>query len=172
MNRYKKYFYRHSYKTILINILLLAILLLAIIYWININRVEEHEVVLVEDGDTFKLDNGETVRYIGIDTPEITIIEHPQCFGNEATEANRAMIEGKTIKLKRDIKNRDIYGRLLRYVYVDNKFINEELIKNGYARLMTVYPNVSFSREFKMAEKNAQKNKIGLWSENNCNGGR
>ncbi|MBU1178492.1 thermonuclease family protein [Patescibacteria group bacterium] len=153
-------------------IILLSLLFIVILaVWISWQRPEIKTVVKVVDGDTIILDNGETVRYIGIDTPEVSVpVTDLECYGPEATIRNEELVAGREVKMIRDIKNRDKYGRLLRYVYLtsDDTFINLELVKDGYARSLAVYPNVSYTKEIKSATEAAQRDKKGLWSENNC----
>ncbi len=122
------------------------------------------------DGDTIELENGEKVRYIGIDTPET---KHPnkavQCFGREAFEKNKELVEGKYIRLQRDVSERDKYGRLLRYVYVvdidsnEEMFINAELVSKGYAHALTYPPDVKFQEIFLDGQNYAREHKLGLW---------
>jgi len=143
----------------------------ALYFYQTRDMVEEYAVVKrVIDGDTILLDNGYRVRYIGIDTPETV---HPEkkveCFGKQASDKNRELVEGKKIKLIKDISNTDKYGRLLRYVYVDEIFVNDYLVKNGYAYTSTYLPDIKYLKQFKQSEKEARKNQSGLWDENVCN---
>lgn len=128
----------------------------------------EFLVTRVIDGDTIQLENGEKVRYIGINTPETVDPRRPvQCFGREASAKNKELVEGRQSKLVADIEDRDKYGRLLRYVYLqDGTFVNLELVKQGYAQVATYPPNVAHVTEFKTAEKFAREAKLGLWD--NC----
>jgi len=152
-------------------VLLAVFFVTAFFIWWHINKIEEAVAVKVIDGDTIVLDNGETVRYLGVDTPEVSVPVTPvECFGPEATERNKWLVDGKRVKLVRDLKNKDKYGRLLRYVYVDEQFINLELVRDGYARVLTVYPNVSHSREFAVVERQAEDSQHGLWSQEKCAG--
>jgi len=122
------------------------------------------------DGDTIELENGEKVRYIGIDTPET---KHPnkavQCFGKEAHEKNKELVEGKYIRLQRDVSERDKYGRILRYVYVvdtdsnEEIFVNAELVSKGYAHASTFPPDVKFQEIFLDGQNYAREHKLGLW---------
>ncbi len=148
-------------------------MIMLFLFWQKTYSQERGVVAKVVDGDTIELESGETVRYIGIDTPEtsppLTAIE---CFGPEATEYNRKLLEGKEIVLKRDIKNKDKFGRILRYVYIDDIFVNLKLVEEGYARDLHVLPNVSYSRQFEKAEKRSFAEKRGLWNENSCNGSK
>jgi len=149
------------------------LIIVALSAWRHTGQFEEGTVTKVIDGDTIILDSGETIRYIGIDTPEVSVPITPiECFGLAATIRNKELVEGQRIKLVRDIKDKDKYGRLLRYVYLDDKFVNLELIKGGYARVLTVYPNVSYSRELEIAEQEAQNSQQGLWSAEECNGNK
>ena len=125
-------------------------------------KVEFATVASVMDGDTVKLTNGKIVRYIGVNAPEI---KAKDCFGNEAKSINAKLVKGKKIKLVSDKSNTDKYGRLLRYVYAGNSFINDYLIKNGYATEFTVSPDNKYSKQFKQSQKEAKTNKNGLWGK-------
>ena len=113
----------------------------------------------VVDGDTIVLDSGETVRYIGIDTPEVD-----ECYGSEATEMNRQLVEGKTAILISDVEERDRYDRLLRYVVVDGRFVNAELVRLGYARSESYGANVMFQQVLTIFERYAYESGAGMWS--------
>lgn len=124
----------------------------------------------VIDGDTVELENGEKVRYIGIDTPETLDPRKPvQCFGKEAAEKNRELVGGKRVRLEKDVTNRDKYNRLLRYVYVPagesgpEIFVNLELLKRGFAHSYTYPPDVKHQPEFVEAEREAREAGRGLW---------
>lgn len=123
------------------------------------------KVIAVTDGDTIKLENGEVVRYIGIDTPETIHPSRPvQCFGKEASDRNKELVEGKLVKLEKDITDKDKYGRLLRYVWVGELFVNDYLTRQGYAYAHTFPPNVKHSEQFVQAQQEARKNNRGLWA--------
>jgi micrococcal nuclease len=119
----------------------------------------------VVDGDTIELSDGRKVRYIGVDTPEL---HHPtkgvQCFGKEAMEKNKELVEGKTIKMVKDVSETDRYKRLLRYVWVDTTFVNEFLAKEGFARQATFPPDVRYVELFKSAAEQARLQNKGLWN--------
>ena len=125
----------------------------------------------VIDGDTIELSNGKRVRYIGIDTPEtVDPRKSVQCFGREAAEENKRLVDGKTVRLEKDISETDKYGRLLRYVYVDDVMVNEELVKNGFAHVSSFPPDIKYQDRFLLMEKEARENNRGLWggcTENN-----
>ena len=116
-------------------------------------------VTQVIDGDTVALSNGDRVRYIGMDTPE-----RGEPLYKEATEFNRNLVEGKAVRLTKDISERDRYGRLLRYVYVDDILVNAELVREGYAREFEYKPDVRFRDCFVALEKEARKKKRGIWA--------
>lgn len=125
-------------------------------------------VTRVTDGDTIHVrieDRDERVRYIGVDTPET---EHsprgPQPFGEEASEANRRLVEGQHVRLVLDVEERDRYGRLLAYVHLeDGTFVNATLVREGYAKQLTVPPNVRHAEEFRRLEREARQARRGLW---------
>lgn len=136
----------------------------------------------VIDGDTIELETGQTVRYIGIDTPETkdprTSI---QCFGKEAYEANKQLVEGKKVRLEKDVSETDRYGRLLRYVYVTNShpsplseregntevLVNDYLVKEGFAQSSAYPPDISKQSLFDASESEARAMNKGLWAT--CN---
>lgn len=122
-------------------------------------------VTRVIDGDTIEIEGGIKVRYIGIDTPETVDPRKPvQCFGVEASNKNKELVEGKRVRLEQDISEADKYGRLLRYVYVYGTFVNDYLVRQGYAYAYTYPPDVKYSEQFVQAQKEARENNRGLWS--------
>ncbi len=130
-------------------------------------------VTHVVDGDTIdvRLANGdeETVRYIGIDTPETVKPGTPvQCGGPRAHEVNDRLVYGKTVTLRFDAERRDVYGRLLAYVYLPRPgrrplFVNAELARRGLARTLTIPPNDSFAHLFARLANRAGVRGRGLW---------
>jgi micrococcal nuclease len=128
---------------------------------------EQGVVVSVVDGDTIDVRiNGvvERVRYIGMDTPETVDPRKPvQCFGKEASAKNTELALGKVVTLERDVSERDRYGRLLRYVYVNGVMINEALVREGYAHVYTYPPDVKYDTVFREAERAAREQGRGLW---------
>jgi micrococcal nuclease len=130
----------------------------------NISAMEMAKVARAIDGDTIELENGEKVRLIGIDAPETVDPKEPvQCFGPEASAADKKLVEGRTVKMEKDVSDKDMYGRLLRYVWVGNIFVNDYLIRNGFARLDTFPPDTKYAAELKTAQTEAKNNKKGLW---------
>lgn len=121
-------------------------------------------VVNVVDGDTIKIDSGEVVRYIGIDTPETVDPSRPvQCFGKEASTKNEELVQGKRVELEKDVSEKDKYGRLLRYIWIDDTLINEVLVREGYAQSSSYPPDVKYQDRFVEAQRLAEAESKGLW---------
>ncbi|MDP1710295.1 MAG: thermonuclease family protein [bacterium] len=133
----------------------------------NSPLVESHKVQRVIDGDTIELFDGRKVRLIGIDTPELNKSGSSGCFGREAYDYADKLLTGQMVKLEKDISETDRYGRLLRFVYLDDAFINDKLVRDGYARVYTYPPDVKYQDKFKESEKYARDSNLGLWSK--CN---
>ena len=129
----------------------------------KLQKREQARVAYVIDGDTIKLESEEKLRYIGIDTPEKN-----KCFFKEASNANAKLVQGKKIKIVKDVSEVDEYGRLLRYVWVDDIFVNDYLVREGFARAKNFPPDEKFKAQFGEAEIEARENKRGLWAEDAC----
>lgn len=136
------------------------------------STLERAEVVRVVDGDTVivRLDGREErLRYIGIDAPESVNPDAPvECFGPEASDENRRLVDGKTVYLEPDVEDRDRFGRLLRYVYLspdadDDDFVNLLLVAGGYAEAGNYPPNERHSDALFAAEREARESNRGLW---------
>jgi micrococcal nuclease len=119
------------------------------------------------DGDTIevRLDgHAEDVRYIGVDTPETVKPDTPvQCFGPQASHFNHGLVEHRRVRLLFGVERRDVYGRLLAYVYLDGRFVNAELIRRGLARTLTIPPNDRFAGRLKRLEMASARAGRGLW---------
>jgi micrococcal nuclease len=124
-------------------------------------------VTRVVDGDTIEVDLGgyeEDVRYIGVDTPETVKPDTPvQCFGPQASSFNHALVEHRRVRLVFGVERRDVYGRLLAYVYLGGRFVNATLVRRGLARTLTIPPNDRFAGRFKRLEIAASRVGRGLW---------
>jgi micrococcal nuclease len=124
-------------------------------------------VVRVVDGDTIHVgigDRVEKVRYIGVNTPETHDPRRGvEAGGLEAHEANRQLVTGKRVRLELDVQERDRYGRLLAYVWVGDVMVNAELVRLGYAQVMTVPPNVRYQDLLLARERDARQSGRGLW---------
>jgi len=133
----------------------------------NENRVrgetsERVGVSRIIDGDTIEIDSGKRVRLIGIDSPE-----RGAPFYFESKKGLEDMILKKQIRLEKDVSETDKYGRLLRYIYLENTFVNLEMLKQGYAVAWTVPPDVKNSSKFISAEKEAREKGLGVWATAN-----
>lgn len=148
---------------------------------------EEAVVTNVVDGDTVDVEitgrsegpgAGEAevgseyrVRLIGIDTPESVKPNSPvECFGEEASAATAALIDGADVKLVKDVEETDQYDRLLRYIYIGSEMANARLIANGYATAYTYPPNIRHSDLFVELEREAREGDRGLWAPDTCDG--
>lgn len=129
---------------------------------------DEILVTKVVDGDTIQIEGGKVVRYIGIDTPEtVDPRQSVQCFGKEASDKNKGLVAGKKVRLVKDVSETDRYGRLLRYVYVGDIFVNDYLVRKGYAYASSYPPDVKYQKQFNEAQTEARVNSRGLWGS--CN---
>lgn len=126
-------------------------------------------VTKVVDGDTIILENGKTVRFIGMDTPETVDPRRPVgCFGKEASNETKSLLSGKVVILQKDVSDIDKYGRLLRYVYLPLEngqilFVDDYLVREGFARVYTYPPDIKFNEQLRQAEIEAKNAKKGLW---------
>ena len=131
-----------------------------------------YRVIRSVDGDTIELEGGQKVRYVGVNAPEtVDPRRKVECFGKEASTVNASLVEGKMVRLERDVSGTDKYGRLLRFVYLeDGTFVNEVLVREGYAYASAYAPDLTRKFFFAEAEKDARKNQRGLWSPDTCDG--
>ncbi|TXH07563.1 MAG: hypothetical protein E6Q06_02400 [Candidatus Moraniibacteriota bacterium] len=126
-------------------------------------------VTRVIDGDTFEIAGGERVRLIGIDTPESVKPNTPvECYGKESSEYLKSLIEGKEVRLERDRTDRDRYARLLRYAYLGEVFINEKMVRDGYAESVGYKPDTEKQLVLDRAEEAARAEYSGRWATDVC----
>jgi micrococcal nuclease len=137
----------------------------------NETKYTAAQVTEVVDGDTIHvlIDNKkETVRLVLVDTPET---KHPtkpiEPFGPEASQFTKDLLAGKQVKLVPDVSVRDRYGRLLMYVWVDDRMVNELLLEKGLARVAVFPPDVKYLEAFRAIQKKAQEAELGIWSLEN-----
>ena len=130
---------------------------------------ETAQVTRVIDGDTIEITLGgqkKTVRYLLVNTPETVDPRSPvECYGKEASNANKAMVEGKTVYLAKDISETDRFNRLLRYIFTQDGFVNAELVKGGFAQVATYPPDVKHEQYLRDLERQAREAKRGLWGD-------
>ncbi|TBR17855.1 hypothetical protein EPO66_01970, partial [bacterium] len=143
----------------------------------------DYENILVTravDGDTLKLETGERVRLIGIDTPEMheseklyrdsrktgRDIESIKALGRKSYAFTRNLVENKRVRLEFDVEKYDKYKRLLAYAYLkdDGTFVNAKIVEDGFASLLTIPPNVKYADLFLNLYQAARENKRGLWN--------
>src|SRR3954449_12620788 len=161
------------------SLLLLAVSLAALaLAWSSRSRGSDERpgatlsgrVVRVVDGDTIRValaGRVERVRYIGIDTPEsVKPGTAVQCYAHRAAAENARLVAGRRVRLVLDVEARDRFGRLLAYVYRagDGLLANAELVAGGYARTLTIPPNVRFAARFRALAARARRAHRGLWS--------
>lgn len=142
--------------------------------WKHREEAVFYPVTRIVDGDTFWVDDGSEkgikVRLTGVDAPETRNSRNKvkAAFGDESTRYLTGLIAGKRVRLEYDIDTLDQYGRTLAYVYLeDGTFVNANMLKEGYAMVLTVPPNVKYTEEFvKLARKARERNR-GLWNQEN-----
>lgn len=133
--------------------------------------VQTARVIRVIDGDTIVIEGGKVVRYTGMDAPET---KHPkkeiECFGKQAAQKNTELVLGKEVRLEKDVSETDKYKRLLRYVFVGDTFVNDYLVREGFAHVASFPPDVKYQDQFIQAQQEAQSNERGLWGKDkeNC----
>ena len=116
----------------------------------------------IADGDTFYCAGGEKVRLIGIDAPELDQGD----LGRRSREALDRMIPpGTDLRLELDVRMKDRYGRTLAYVWKDSGMVNEQMVRQGWALQYTVPPDVRYAERFRLAERAARSEQVGLWAE-------
>ena len=131
-----------------------------------------YPVVKVVDGDTFWIDDGSErgakVRLIGVDAPETRRSARKEIgyYGKEAKQYVTELLLGRDVRLEYDVSRKDRYGRTLAYVYLrDGTFVNALLIKEGYANVLTVPPNVEYADDFVKYQRQARASGKGLWAD-------
>jgi micrococcal nuclease len=148
---------------------LVPVLVLLLAVSVSAQTPLEGAVVRVVDGDTIHVrlaERVEKVRYIGVNSPEV---HHPtkgeEPGGREAAAVNHALVAGRRVRLELDVQTRDRYGRLLAYVWLGDTMVNAELVRRGYAQVMTVPPNVRHQALFIQLQREARAAGRGLWAE-------
>ena len=144
----------------------------------SVNTLKNHEnsegplrVVKVRDGDTIELENGMTIRYLYVDTPETVKPNTPvQCFGPESSSFNKEYVLDKVVYLVKDKGEKDQYGRDLRLVFIEGKdtnkpeqSVNAELVKLGFAKAKFYSPNTTHKKQFLELEQTAKDKNLGVW---------
>lgn len=122
-------------------------------------------ITKVIDGNTIETKQG-IIKLIGIEAPETTHPSKPvECMGKEATNKLKELVEGKTVRLEKDVSETSKQGQLLRYVYLeDETFVNDVLVREGFARAIGRQPDQKYQNQLAAAQLSAKENKWGLWS--------
>jgi len=124
-----------------------------------------YQISSVLDGDTIKIEDGQRVRLIGIDAPE-----SGACYYNESTQTLKDLVENKTVRLEKDMTDKDMYGRLLRYVILPNEngddlLVNDDLVRQGFAKTLAMPPDTRYRDLLASAQQAAYKSKLGMWGK-------
>jgi micrococcal nuclease len=131
-----------------------------------VQEKQKVKVIRAVDGDTIEIEGNIKIRYIGINTPELHDPKKPvECFGEAAYIENKRLVEGKEISIQKDVSETDKYKRLLRYVWVGDVFVNDYLVRQGFAQASTFPPDVKYAAQFLEAQRESRENKRGLWNE-------
>ncbi len=129
------------------------------------SEFEQVTIVRIIDGDTIVDDKDRKIRLIGINTPELNNNDINYCFAVKSKNVVSSLVLDKSIKLEKDVSDIDKYGRLLRYVWFDDKMLNKILLEEGYAQVSTYAPDVKYQEMFLDTQKKAKNNKVGLWGD-------
>ncbi len=124
------------------------------------NAGEDATVQHVVDGDSVRLSDGREVRYIGVDAAELGS-DGP--WAEAAKAANIRLVQGKRVRLERETSEVDRYGRLLRHVYIGDRWINGELVAAGLARVRLYAPDIQRGTELVKLQEEAQRRRRGMW---------
>ena len=121
----------------------------------------------MQDGDTIVLTDGRKVRYLGIDTPELSSSDPGELeLARQAKQVNAELVQGARLRLEYDLERYDQYNRLLAYVFLpDGRMLNAELVRRGLARVLLKPPNLRYRDELVQAQRQAIKDRLGLWQE-------
>lgn len=138
-------------------IIVLAVLCIGAFIFITLSQRQTTRVI---DGDSIELPDNTEVRLLGINTPE-----RGQPYYQEAGDRLKELIQGRNMTLEGDAQDKDQYGRLLRYVFADGLFVNLQLVREGYASVYIIPPNVKYEAELRSAENEAKTLKLRLWKQ-------
>ena len=142
------------------------LLIILSIFCLSLTPAAYRSVCYVYDGDTILLDGGDSVRYIGIDTPEIDHKGGKNEFMAQAARAfNKKLVKGSRVQIEYDQERKDRYGRRLAYVFLENgDMVNAILVRKGLANVMLKSPNVKYKAMLLDCQREAMKERLGIWS--------
>jgi micrococcal nuclease len=149
-------------------LLILIVVLLSIYFKSGLGgNSEQHTVTEVIDGDTVIIERIDShVRYLGINSPEILTKDSPgEPLSEEAKNFNKNLVYGKKVRLEFDKERYDGYGRVLAYIFTDSIFVNEEIVRNGFARAFIIKPNEKYASRILEAERQARRERKGIWGD-------
>ena len=143
----------------------LVLLLVISIFFLSLTHVAYHNVKYVYDGDTILLGNGDKVRYLGINAPEIDCdAGKSETMAYAAREFNHRLVSHARVRMEYDIEKRDGYGRLLAYLFLENgDMVNALLVQKGLAHVLFIKPNIKYKDLFLNCQRRAMKEKLGIW---------
>ena len=150
------------------SIVILLLLILTLLFISDLSGDDVYRVKTVIDGDTVVLEDisSTNVRYLGIDSPEVQSLDGPgDPLSDEARKLNKNLVDGKRIRLEFDNERFDPYGRTLAYVFVDDIFVNERLLRSGLAKALLIKPNEKYAKRLLKAEKEAKDLRRGIWGD-------
>ncbi|MGB7293774.1 MAG: thermonuclease family protein [Thermodesulfobacteriota bacterium] len=150
------------------SIVILLLLILTFLFISDLSGDDVYRVKSVLDGDTIVLEDmaSTNVRYLGIDSPEVKSLDGPgDPLSDEARRINRNLVDGKKIRLEFDRERFDLYGRTLAYVFVDDIFVNEQILRSGLAKALLIKPNDRYAERLLRAEKVAKDLRRGIWGD-------
>lgn len=150
------------------SIVILLLLILTLLFISDLSGDDVYRVKSVIDGDTVVLEDisSTNVRYLGIDSPEVQSLDGPgDPLSDEARKLNKNLVDGKKIRLEFDSERFDPYGRTLAYVFVDDIFVNEQLLSTGLAKTLIIPPNDRYAERLLRAEKEAKDLRRGIWGD-------
>jgi len=152
----------------------LAVLLGFALWSAQLSAAESVRVKYINDGDTVQLADGRSVRYIGVNAPEIDHARQAaQPFGLEARALNAALVANQTVRLEYDLERLDDYGRSLAYVFLrDGSMVNEKLLQSGLAFCLFKLPNIKYENRLLAAQRAAMQAERGMWKDWREDGGR
>jgi micrococcal nuclease len=150
------------------SIIILLLLIVTFLFISDLSGDDVYSVKSVIDGDTIVLEDisSTNVRYLGIDSPEVKSLDGPgDPLSDEARRINKNLVDGKKIRLEFDKERFDPYGRTLAYVFVDDIFVNEQLLRSGLAKALLIKPNDRYAERLLRAEKAAKDLRRGIWGD-------
>jgi len=154
------------FKKTLTSVLAVFVILGGSYFYFSSQQADQVYIEQVIDGDTVKTAAGDSIRLLGIDTPEINWENNSfEFYAEEARNFTTEKLLDKNVLLEFDQEKEDHYGRILAYIYLDGDNFNQRLLEEGYASLMIVNPNDKYKEQFKSAVEMAREERKGIWSQ-------